>query len=954
MRDLAAFELEARRGKYAQIVAAQAADEARMAEVEQVNAHRIERTSEALTYLDALRDSGDGEAFASAMERWCRKPGFPAFVGPNGQMFLKQLLKAGGEGEGVALLSEALYTPSSDDEARNKLNRVLDFIERVKQGGHPAPARTPFLLSFFWAMQDKKRWPVAWASAVKALYNLGWTQPHHSHADNYIEVAHVIRSLGDPVEVAHALYWFDKHRFVGLAPSLLDRCEVSWELANELVEGQYPSAEIRTAASFNAVALTFETWMALGGLRDQLTDALGRSVKLSHSKVKTGETVYRWWGWASATPEGGNVSFRIWVTRAGVLVGIHPGWARTGWYPEAAAVIAGKVPEGYETHEASEDGPGNLKPRSKASPQGEFLVGRFYPGDTALDRQDLGEEIIGIAADLQPLVDELLAAAKASSGSDDAKADPGPQGPPADATELGELVDEFKRTRGYPITKDDQSKVQRVQWAERLTADELQIADLAVIRQVINSGKYGGPGPQSALNATLGSLDAAGVEDFFSSLSELIWGAEDLAARIDRALDPATRYKGLGESVIMKLLAVTHPERIVPVFPYNGDMGKAKLMQLIGLTPPLSLATRGQKQVASNDAIREVLEPHFPRDTWGQGQFLYWLRTRPEPDVQGGAADTDAVGALASELHLPSETLEDWLSLLDEKRQVIFYGPPGTGKTYVARKLAALIAGDPARQRLVQFHPSTSYEDFFEGYRPETTAEGNLGYRLVPGPLALLAAQAEASPGVDHVMVIDEINRANLPKVFGELLFLLEYRDEQVQTLYRSEDAFELPNNLFFIGTMNTADKSIALIDAALRRRFHFVPFFPHEEPLSGVLASWLEDNNSDALWVAGLVEHVNERLIDLLGGPHLQIGPSHFFSKDLDEDKARRIWRYSVLPFIEDQIWGQAELLRSFEFDQVLDAYRAAGGGTPEDTPVEVVESIQEVGTDGGVPPES
>ena len=199
---------------------------------------------------------------------------------------------------------------------------------------------------------------------------------------------------------------------------------------------------------------------------------------------------------------------------------------------------------------------------------------------------------------------------------------------------------------------------------------------------------------------------------------------------------------------------------------------------------------------------------------------------------------------------------------------------------------------------------------------------------------ALLAAQAEASPGVDHVMVIDEINRANLPKVFGELLFLLEYRDEQVQTLYRSEDAFELPNNLLFIGTMNTADKSIALIDAALRRRFHFVPFFPHEEPHNAVLASWLEDNNSDALWVAGLVEHVNERLIDLLGGPHLQIGPSHFFSKDLDEDKVRRIWRYSVLPFIEDQLWGQAELLRTFEFDQVLAAYRAAGGGTPEDQP--------------------
>ena len=106
MRDLALFELEARRGKYAQIAATQAADEERLAEIAQVNLDRIARTTEALGYLDALRDSGDGEAFASAMEQWCRKPGFPAFVGPNGQMFLKQLLKAGGQGEGVTILSE--------------------------------------------------------------------------------------------------------------------------------------------------------------------------------------------------------------------------------------------------------------------------------------------------------------------------------------------------------------------------------------------------------------------------------------------------------------------------------------------------------------------------------------------------------------------------------------------------------------------------------------------------------------------------------------------------------------------------------------------------------------------------------------------------------------------------------------------------------------------------------
>jgi 5-methylcytosine-specific restriction enzyme B len=90
-------------------------------------------------------------------------------------------------------------------------------------------------------------------------------------------------------------------------------------------------------------------------------------------------------------------------------------------------------------------------------------------------------------------------------------------------------------------------------------------------------------------------------------------------------------------------------------------------------------------------------------------------------------------------------------------------------------------------------------------------------------------------------MVIDELNRANLPRVFGELLFLLEYRNESVRTLYRPEDAFELPSNLWFIGTMNTADRSIALVDAALRRRFHFIPFFPNHGPMEGLLERWLE-----------------------------------------------------------------------------------------------------------------
>ena len=135
-------------------------------------------------------------------------------------------------------------------------------------------------------------------------------------------------------------------------------------------------------------------------------------------------------------------------------------------------------------------------------------------------------------------------------------------------------------------------------------------------------------------------------------------------------------------------------------------------------------------------------------------------------------------------------------------------------------------------------------------------------------------------------MIIDEINRANLPKVLGELLFLLEYRNEPVRTLYRPDDPFELPKDLWFIGTMNTADRSIALVDAALRRRFHFVPFFPNHGPMAGLLDRWLErERRAGVGRRAG--GQVNDELSEALGGPHLQLGPSHFMKHGLDQRRA-------------------------------------------------------------------
>ena len=195
-------------------------------------------------------------------------------------------------------------------------------------------------------------------------------------------------------------------------------------------------------------------------------------------------------------------------------------------------------------------------------------------------------------------------------------------------------------------------------------------------------------------------------------------------------------------------------------------------------------------------------------------------------------AEPPSLEELADELLLAPAFLRDVEKLLDDKCQVIFQGPPGTGKTFVARKLAACLAGSPERVRLVQFHPSYAYEDFVQGFRPKLINE-QPGFELRPGPLLDMAERARREPGANYFLVIDEINRGNLAKVFGELYFLLEYRDEPMQLQY-SDEPFSLPDNLYIIGTMNTADRSIALVDLALRRRFHFVEFHPGKWPVAG------------------------------------------------------------------------------------------------------------------------
>lgn len=286
---------------------------------------------------------------------------------------------------------------------------------------------------------------------------------------------------------------------------------------------------------------------------------------------------------------------------------------------------------------------------------------------------------------------------------------------------------------------------------------------------------------------------------------------------------------------------------------------------------------------------------------------------------------------LASNLFMPQNWLDTVRAALNSKRQIILQGPPGTGKTYLARRLAKNATTSEEQVEIVQFHPAYTYEDFFEGFRPQAAEGGSVEFVLRPGPLRVLADRASNNPDKPYFLVLDEINRGNLAKIFGELYFLLEYRDDRVLLMY-SQDRFALPSNLFIIGTMNTADRSIALVDSAMRRRFAFFTLVPDREPARGVLARWAEASPARDGQVARLLEALN----DLIGDPQRMVGPSYLMQPGAHTaDGLERVWESEILPLLEENFLGDDDVAQRFGLDAVRSSLapgKNAGAGVTED----------------------
>lgn len=264
----------------------------------------------------------------------------------------------------------------------------------------------------------------------------------------------------------------------------------------------------------------------------------------------------------------------------------------------------------------------------------------------------------------------------------------------------------------------------------------------------------------------------------------------------------------------------------------------------------------------------------------------------------------------SAETGFDESTLARWIRAIERKGQAIVYGPPGTGKTFVAEHIAKhLIGGGDGFKEIIQFHPAYSYEDFVQGIRPKSRDDGNLEYSLIPGRFLDFCRRARGCNDT-CVLIIDEINRANLARVFGELMYLLEYRGKEIP-LAAGENHFSIPENIRIIGTMNTADRSIALVDHALRRRFALLPLQPEYNTLR-----LYHERKGTGFPIDRLIQvlmSLNEEIRD----PHYEIGISYFMNEDL-ETQIEDIWKMEIEPYLEEYFFHDTDKLRNYRWDSV------------------------------------
>lgn len=266
----------------------------------------------------------------------------------------------------------------------------------------------------------------------------------------------------------------------------------------------------------------------------------------------------------------------------------------------------------------------------------------------------------------------------------------------------------------------------------------------------------------------------------------------------------------------------------------------------------------------------------------------------------------------------------DLIEILEYKKNIILQGSPGVGKTYTGKRLAWAIMGEKDENRImqVQFHQSYTYDDFIMGLRP--TESG--GFRFEHGPFYDMCKRAAAD--ISHrpyFFIIDEINRGNMSKILGEMFSLIEkdHRNEEIMLKYNGEK-FSVPDNLYIIGTMNTADRGLVMLDYALRRRFAFITVEPKFKS-DGFRQLLAYSNNQKFNRIAREIINLNDEICkDEMLGPGFQIGHSYFCVRDRVTDNIlKNIITFEIMPLLEEYWYDNPDKVQKWHerFEKILNS---------------------------------
>lgn len=292
---------------------------------------------------------------------------------------------------------------------------------------------------------------------------------------------------------------------------------------------------------------------------------------------------------------------------------------------------------------------------------------------------------------------------------------------------------------------------------------------------------------------------------------------------------------------------------------------------------------------------------------------LFDIETEEDADVKEVEYTTYTKDDFLDEVFMNESRYNVLVNLLRNKKNIILQGAPGVGKTFAAKRLAYSMMGekDPNRVMMIQFHQSYSYEDFIEGYRPSKS-----GFELKKGPFYNFCKEAEIDSDKEYFFIIDEINRGNLSKIFGELFMLIEgdKRGVSLHLLY-SDEKFSVPANVHIIGMMNTADRSLAMMDYALRRRFAFFEFPPAFDT-DGFIKYRQEKNNAKFDNLISKIEKLNKTIEDdETLGKGFRIGHSYFYTKnEIDDMWLESVITYEIVPLLSEYWFDEPAKVRDWE----------------------------------------